>query len=61
MERERMVWAFACWACMPDMTDEEVRYICDVNDDIFEMKDNTVNFKKQFLNEAKIENMAHMP
>lgn len=53
MERERITWGLMCWACMPDMTDAEVKYICDVNDDVFELEENEVKFTKTFLDEAK--------
>lgn len=52
MDRERIVWAFACHSCMCDMDDEMITWICKRNDDIFELKDNTIKFTKVFLKEA---------
>jgi len=50
--RERIMWAFACYACMKDMTSKMIHRICKCNRDIFIIRGKEVKFTKTFLNEA---------
>ena len=59
MDRECIGWGFACWACMKSMTDSQITDICERHSDVFELKDNTVNFTKMFINEAaKVDSLS---
>ena len=52
MDREYIIWGFVCKTCIPDMTDDQVRDICERHSDVFEIKEDKVNFTKEFLDET---------
>ena len=60
LDRERAIWAYACYSCMSNMDEDIILHICNRNKDIFVIEDKQVNFTKEFLNDTTIEKMACM-
>jgi len=60
INRERVIWAYACKSCMNRMDDNMILQICNTNRDIFSVENDTVTFTKEFLDETTAEKLADM-